>query len=84
MMADAMPIGPRQKAVAKAEIEVLVAQEKLDLAIDNRDWPDASAALAELRQARGERDRLLSVWILDIPGAEEYFHPKEMKTGDIG
>lgn len=68
-------------AVAKAEVEVLVAQENLDLAIDNRHWADATAALGALRKAREERDRMVSVWILDIPGAEEFFHPKEKADG---
>lgn len=84
MIADSLPVGPRQRAVAKAEVEVTVAQEKLDLAIDNQDWADAVTALAELRAARAIVDRTLSTWVLDLPGAEEFFHPKETRTGDTG
>lgn len=82
MLADTMPLGPRRTAVAKAEVEVIVAENNLNLAIDNRDWADAVAALAELTAARKERDRIVGMWILDIPGAEEFFHPKEMTTGE--
>jgi hypothetical protein len=81
VLADSMPLGPRRTAVAKAEVEVLVAQEKLDLAIDNQDWRDAVTALADLQSAREERDRVMKMWILDIPGAEEFFHPKEKASG---
>lgn len=83
MIAETLPTGPRQRAVAKAEVDVVVAEEKLDLAIDNGDWADAVAALQELRTARGVVDQVLATWVLDLPGAEEYFHPKE-KTGDTG
>lgn len=82
MIADSMPIGPRRTAVAKAEVEVIVAQEKLDLAIDNRNWAEATAFLAEVRAAREARDQILNMWILQVPGAEEFFNPKESRTGD--
>lgn len=84
MIADSLPTGPRQKAVAKAEVDVVVAQEKLDLAIDNQDWADAVTALAELRAARATVDRILRTWVMDLPGAEEFFHPRETRTGDTG
>lgn len=82
MIADTLPMGPRRTAVARAEVEVTVAQEKLDLAMDNQDWADAVVALAQLRTAREGVNRILTQWILDIPGAEEFFNPKETKTGD--
>lgn len=82
MIADSMPIGPRRTAVAKAEVEVTVAEEKLDLAIFNRDWVEATALLSELRAAREARDEILDMWILQVPGAEEFFNPKEPRSGD--
>ena len=82
MIADTLPIGPRRTAVARAEVEVTVAEENLDLAIDNGDWADAVVRLKELRDARQERDRILGMWILAVPGAEEFFNPKETQTGD--
>lgn len=71
-LSETLPLGPRRTAVEKAEREVLVAEEVFNLAIDNRDWLLASQLLAELRQKRAEVDRLLTVWILDLPGAEEW------------
>lgn len=83
MIAESLPVGPRQRAVAKAEVEVTVAQEKFDLAIDSREWADAVEALRELRAARATVDQILITWILDLPGAEEFFHPKG-SAGDTG
>lgn len=83
MIADNLPTGPRQRAVAKAEVEVTVAQELLDLAIDNQDWSGAVTALEELRAARATVDRLMRTWVLDLPGAEEFFHPRE-RSSDTG
>lgn len=83
MIADSLPMGPRQQAVAKAEVEVTVAQEKFDLAIDTGNWADAVAALAELRAARATVDQVLITWVMDLPGAEEFFHPRE-RASDTG
>jgi hypothetical protein len=80
MIADTMPTGPRRTAVAKAEVEVTVAQDVLNMAIDNRDWGGAVAALAQLREARNAVAKVLVTWIGDLPGAEEWANPKEKEA----
>lgn len=72
VIADTLPLGPRRTAVAKAEVEVTVARETLNLAIDNRNWAEAVTALAAVRKAQDKVAAVLSTWILDIPGAEEW------------
>lgn len=72
MISETLPLGPRRTAVARAEVEVTVAEEKLDLAIVNGNWDDAVTALAELRKARDAVSKVLETWILDLPGAEEW------------
>jgi hypothetical protein len=82
MVSETMPLGPRRTAVSRAEVDVTVFTETLNLALDNKDWIGATLALAELRKARAEVDRLLTAWILDIPGAAEFFDPKGRLIGE--
>lgn len=77
MISDTLPLGPRRTAVAKAELEVMVAEANMNLALDDRDWPLVAYLWPLLQAARAEVDRLLQVWIMDIPGAEEFFQAKE-------
>lgn len=81
MISDTLPLGPRRTAVARAEVEVTVAQERLNLAIDSRDWVGAAGALLELRNARDAVAKVMRTWILDLPGAEEWANPKETSQG---
>lgn len=82
MISETLPLGPRRTAVARAEVEVTVAQEVMNLAIDARSWDDAAAALAQLRDARAAVDKVLNAWILDLPGAAEWANPREKRSGD--
>jgi hypothetical protein len=82
MVSETLPLGPRRTAVSRAEVEIVVAQEKMDLALDTRDWSGVTEAYAELLVARAEVERLLKAWILDIPGATEFFDPKGRLVGD--
>ncbi len=83
MISDTLPLGPRRTAVAKAERDVIIAEANLNLAIDNRDWGQTPQLLAQLRAARSKVDDVLAMWIMDIPGAAEFFNPKE-KAGGAG
>lgn len=80
MLADNMPLGPRRDNVAKAEQEVTIAQAVLDMAIDNGDWLGATMALAQLRAARDKVQEIMGTWILDLPGAPEFF--ERLRTRD--
>ncbi len=83
MISDTLPLGPRRDAVAKAEMEEVVSISLLDLAIDSEDWPLAMVAWEQIQVARRRVQELMDMWIMNVPGAAEFFDSKE-KAGGTG
>lgn len=81
MISDTLPLGPRRTAVAKAEIEVTVAESLVDMAIDAQDWPLVTTQWARVLVARAKVQDLLTMWIMNVPGAAEFFDTKESAGG---
>lgn len=77
-----MPHGPRRKAVEKTDIEIQVAEQALNMAIENSNWIDAKQANDHLRAARLSRQVALDCYVLDIPGAIDFYAPESrLKEG---